>query len=162
MKAMSLSSISIVIQSSTFSGPATNPSTVLCICSLSFRMAVFSSFDVGLVANASNEGRRNRHRVRLRQRASNRTVTMQPTLSTDRLPAFDRPAQFSATGESFAIREWRGSGPAKLHVHHADDEAWHVLEGVLRFRFDDRMVDVGAGETVFVPAGVPHTYAALR
>lgn len=86
---------------------------------------------------------------------------MQPTLSTDRLPTLDRPAQFSATGESFAIREWRGSGPAKLHVHHADDEAWHVVEGVLRFRFEDRVVDVGVGETVFVPAGVPHTYEAI-
>ena len=81
-------------------------------------------------------------------------------LSTD----LDRSAlasRFAATGTSFAVREWRGSGPAKLHVHHADDEAWHVLEGTLRFRFVDRTVDVGPGETVFVPAGVAHTYEAL-
>lgn len=70
-------------------------------------------------------------------------------------------ASFKATGNSFAIREWRGSGPAKLHVHHADDEAWHVLEGTLRFRFADRTVEVGPGETVFVPAGVAHTYEAI-
>ena len=57
--------------------------------------------------------------------------------------------------------KWRGSGPAVLHVHHADDEAWHVLEGVLRFRFVDRTVGVAAGGTVFVPAGVAHTYEAL-
>ena len=73
----------------------------------------------------------------------------------------DPAGRFIATGQSFAIREWRGSGPAKLHVHEADDEAWHVLEGTLRFRFRDRTVDVGAGETVFVPAGVAHTYEAL-
>ena len=73
----------------------------------------------------------------------------------------DPASRFVATGPSFAIREWRGSGPAKMHVHHADDEAWHVLDGVLRFRFLDRQVDVAAGGTVFVPAGVPHTYEAL-
>src|SRR5467141_1686967 len=65
-----------------------------------------------------------------------------------------------APGASFSIKEWRGSGPATLHVHHADDEAWHVLEGSLHFRFVDREIDVGAGGSVFVPAGVAHTYTA--
>jgi mannose-6-phosphate isomerase-like protein (cupin superfamily) len=69
-------------------------------------------------------------------------------------------APFAATGQSFVIKEWRGSGPATLHVHHADDEAWHVLEGTLHFRFVDREIDVPAGGTVFVPAGVAHTYHA--
>jgi mannose-6-phosphate isomerase-like protein (cupin superfamily) len=69
-------------------------------------------------------------------------------------------ARFAATGSSFSLKEWRGSGPATLHVHHADDEAWHVLEGTLHFRFADGEVDVPAGGTVFVPAGVPHTYSA--
>ena len=64
----------------------------------------------------------------------------------------------AATGSSFSVREWRGSGPRSLHIHHADDEAWHVLEGTLRFRFADGEVDVPAGGTVYVPAGVPHTY----
>ena len=57
--------------------------------------------------------------------------------------------------------EWRDSGPRKLHIHHGDDEAWHVLEGTLRFRFADGEVDVPAGGTVYVPAGVPHTYRAI-
>jgi mannose-6-phosphate isomerase-like protein (cupin superfamily) len=69
--------------------------------------------------------------------------------------------RFSAVGQSFAVHEWRGSGPAALHVHHADDEAWHVLDGMLRFRFIDRVVEVSTGGTVFVPAGVAHTYEAL-
>jgi mannose-6-phosphate isomerase-like protein (cupin superfamily) len=68
---------------------------------------------------------------------------------------------FSSTGASFSVQEWRGSGPATLHVHHADDEAWHVLDGILKFRFSDRTVDVAAGYTVFVPAGVAHTYEAV-
>jgi uncharacterized cupin superfamily protein len=69
-------------------------------------------------------------------------------------------ALFSAVGASFEIHEWRGSGPATLHVHHSDDEAWHVLEGELIFRYADRSETVGPGTTVFIPAGIPHTYAA--
>jgi quercetin dioxygenase-like cupin family protein len=63
-----------------------------------------------------------------------------------------------AHGNSFCIEEWSGSGPDYLHVHHADDEAWHVLEGTLTYRYADREIEVQAGQTVFVPAGVPHTY----
>lgn len=66
----------------------------------------------------------------------------------------------SALGSSFIIHEWRGSGPAYLHVHYADDEAWHVIEGTLTFKFQDRTFEAHQGTTVFVPAGVPHTYSA--
>jgi uncharacterized protein YjlB len=64
----------------------------------------------------------------------------------------------AAIGQSFDLYEWSGSGPGYLHVHYADDEAWHVLEGTLTFRFGDRQVEAPAGTTVFVPAGVPHSY----
>jgi uncharacterized cupin superfamily protein len=70
------------------------------------------------------------------------------------------PTLFSASGVSFGIHEWRGSGPATLHVHYSDDEAWHVLEGELTFRFADRTETVGRGMTMFVRAGVAHTYTA--
>jgi uncharacterized RmlC-like cupin family protein len=64
----------------------------------------------------------------------------------------------AAVGTSLVVHEWTESGPPYLHVHRSDDEAWHLLEGSLRFRFADREVDAPAGTTVFVPAGVPHTY----
>jgi mannose-6-phosphate isomerase-like protein (cupin superfamily) len=64
----------------------------------------------------------------------------------------------SATGESFDIYEWSGSGPEYMHVHHSDDEAWHILEGTLTFKFGEKTVQASAGTTVFVPAGVPHAY----
>jgi len=67
---------------------------------------------------------------------------------------------FSATGTSFSLHEWRGSGTAALHVHHSDDEAWHVLEGELHFRYHDGTQVAGPGRTVFVPAGKAHTYQA--
>jgi mannose-6-phosphate isomerase-like protein (cupin superfamily) len=86
---------------------------------------------------------------------------MEPTIANGAGSGADATTRFSAVGQSFAVHEWRGSGPAALHVHRADDEAWHVLDGTLRFRFIDRVVDVGPGGTVFVPAGVAHTYEAL-
>jgi uncharacterized protein YjlB len=70
----------------------------------------------------------------------------------------DSSSPISAIGNSFDIYEWSGSGPEYLHVHYSDDEAWHVLEGTLTFRFRDRVEEVAAGTTVFVPAGVAHTY----
>jgi quercetin dioxygenase-like cupin family protein len=63
-------------------------------------------------------------------------------------------------GRVFGVAEWTGSGPAQLHVHRADDEAWHVLDGQIEFRFSDGIEAVGPGTTVFVPAGVAHTYVA--
>jgi hypothetical protein len=50
---------------------------------------------------------------------------------------------FSASGNSFSVHE--GNGPATLHVHHPDDEAWHVLDGELTFRCTDRTESVGPG-----------------
>ena len=63
-------------------------------------------------------------------------------------------APLNAAGTSLVIREWTEPGPSYLHIHRADDEAWHVLEGVLRFSFVERTIDAGAGTTVFVPAGL--------
>jgi quercetin dioxygenase-like cupin family protein len=45
-------------------------------------------------------------------------------------------------------------------VHRSDDEAWHVLDGELTFRYADRTEIAGPGMTVFVPAGVAHTFTA--
>ena len=36
-------------------------------------------------------------------------------------------------GTTLVVHEWTKSGPSWLHVHRSDDEAWHVLEGALRF-----------------------------
>jgi len=68
-----------------------------------------------------------------------------------------------ATGSTLVIGDWPASGlgseVAPLHVHHADDEAWHVISGAIRFRFgDDDVVVARPGSTVLVPAGVPHTF----
>jgi mannose-6-phosphate isomerase-like protein (cupin superfamily) len=45
-----------------------------------------------------------------------------------------------------------------LHVHRAEDELFHVLEGELRVRAGDSEVRLGAGESILAPKGVAHTY----
>jgi mannose-6-phosphate isomerase-like protein (cupin superfamily) len=63
---------------------------------------------------------------------------------------------------TLVIGDWTADGSdhyvAPLHVHHADDEAWHVISGTLRFRFENQQVIAPAGGTVLVPAGTPHTF----
>jgi mannose-6-phosphate isomerase-like protein (cupin superfamily) len=43
-------------------------------------------------------------------------------------------------------------------VHRSDDEAWHVLSGRLGFRIGDEEREVGAGESILVTRGTPHSY----
>lgn len=43
-----------------------------------------------------------------------------------------------------------------LHVHDREDEAFHVLEGVLELTIAGRTVVARAGDTVLAPRGVPH------
>jgi mannose-6-phosphate isomerase-like protein (cupin superfamily) len=45
-----------------------------------------------------------------------------------------------------------------LHVHLAEDEVFHVLEGAVRLRVNEEELLVRAGDTVLGPRGVPHTY----
>lgn len=68
----------------------------------------------------------------------------------------------AVNGQSFSIYEWKGSGPGYLHIHHKDDEAFYVLEGTMKLRFQDKQVDAPAGTTVFIPAGVAHDYQTLE
>jgi mannose-6-phosphate isomerase-like protein (cupin superfamily) len=82
----------------------------------------------------------------------------QPIIVPEKQARVEGQPPMMANGLSFDIHEWSGSGPDYLHIHHADDEAWHILEGTLTFRFRDRTIEAAAGTTVFVPAGVAHTF----
>jgi mannose-6-phosphate isomerase-like protein (cupin superfamily) len=50
-----------------------------------------------------------------------------------------------------------GSSPP-LHVHHNEDEVFHVLSGEARFRLAGQDVRAAAGDTLVAPKGVPHTF----
>lgn len=85
-----------------------------------------------------------------------------PIIVPDQQSRESGQSPIAATGTSFDVHEWSGSGPGYLHVHHADDEAWHILQGALTFRFRDKQVEAEAGTTIFVPAGVAHDYFESR
>jgi mannose-6-phosphate isomerase-like protein (cupin superfamily) len=82
----------------------------------------------------------------------------EPIIVADRATRPTGQHAIAAIGQSFDLYEWSGSGPGYLHVHYMDDEAWHILEGTLTFRFGDHQVEAAAGTSVFVPAGVAHDY----
>ncbi len=71
-----------------------------------------------------------------------------------------------SVNDAFVIAEWRDAGgpagPPRLiappHLHHADDEAWYVLDGVLRVQVGEDEVEARAGSGVYVARGTPHTY----
>jgi mannose-6-phosphate isomerase-like protein (cupin superfamily) len=78
------------------------------------------------------------------------------------LTSRDDDGGLTADGKSMTIAEWP-TGPGKgevggLHVHYSDDEAWYVISGAMHFHFADREIVARAGSTVFVPAGVAHTF----
>jgi mannose-6-phosphate isomerase-like protein (cupin superfamily) len=64
--------------------------------------------------------------------------------------------------DAFVLVEWTAEVGrhwiAPLHVHHADDEAWYVLEGTLGFRLGDEEIEARAGSAVLARRGTPHTF----
>jgi len=51
----------------------------------------------------------------------------------------------------------QGTGPP-LHLHHNEDETFYVLEGEVTFQVGDERINVAAGDFLFGPRDVPHTY----
>jgi len=45
-----------------------------------------------------------------------------------------------------------------LHIHHEEDEIFHVLEGEVRYQVENASHVARAGDTVIAPKGIPHTY----
>jgi mannose-6-phosphate isomerase-like protein (cupin superfamily) len=59
--------------------------------------------------------------------------------------------------ESTRIRE---GGPI-LHTHHDTDEFWYVLQGEFLIKVGDTTYNAKAGDLVFGPRMVPHTFAKI-
>jgi mannose-6-phosphate isomerase-like protein (cupin superfamily) len=66
----------------------------------------------------------------------------------------------AATGGRYAIveAEGRAGDMPPLHVHHREDEVFHVVEGRMTLHLPGNSVELGAGTTVVAPRGIPHTY----
>lgn len=66
----------------------------------------------------------------------------------------------TANADGISVIEHRaacGSSPP-LHVHHTEDEVFHLLAGEARFNVGGKDVMVRAGDTLAAPKGVPHTF----
>jgi quercetin dioxygenase-like cupin family protein len=54
-----------------------------------------------------------------------------------------------------------GAGGPPPHIHHREDETFHVLEGEYEFMVAGKTLRGGAGTTLFAPRGIPHTYRCV-
>lgn len=71
----------------------------------------------------------------------------------------------SPDGSDLVLVEWVDSGGGEVptylaprHVHHADDEAFYILEGSLAFDLDGDTVTIDAGGAVMIRKGTVHTW----
>ena len=60
----------------------------------------------------------------------------------------------------FAFLDQRvpGNYTAPQHIHHAEDEAWYVLDGEVTFYCGNETFNAGPGSWVFLPKDVPHAF----
>jgi quercetin dioxygenase-like cupin family protein len=94
------------------------------------------------------------------------TTTLQPFISHQGEPRWYGDSLFeflvpeAATGgllTVFRATLAQGFSPPR-HVHTREDEAFLVLEGDAIFDIDGEVRAAGAGTSVFMPRGVPHTF----
>ena len=50
---------------------------------------------------------------------------------------------------------------APLHVHHLEDETFYVLDGEVLFQVGTERHTLNAGDLVFLPKTIPHTYLVV-
>lgn len=57
------------------------------------------------------------------------------------------------------IQHWMPQGDSPpLHIHHTEDEIFHIIEGRVRFRVGEVERVAGPGDTLLAPKGVAHSY----
>lgn len=67
------------------------------------------------------------------------------------------------TGGNLSVFEYIGKekGGPPLHIHPSQDEIFHVIEGTYLFEVGGEKHKLTAGETIFLPRKVSHTFAQL-
>jgi len=55
----------------------------------------------------------------------------------------------------------RKKGGPPLHLHYTQDEWWYVLQGEFLIKVGDQLYNAKAGDSVFGPRMVPHTFAKV-
>jgi quercetin dioxygenase-like cupin family protein len=67
------------------------------------------------------------------------------------------------TGGQLAVFEYTGTektGPS-LHLHYQQDEVFYVVEGDYRFVVGEETHTLKAGDTIFLPRNIPHSWIQL-
>lgn len=65
---------------------------------------------------------------------------------------------------SIAIFEQTSLSPGRgtpLHIHTAQDEIFHVLDGEYRFKVGEDLFTLKSGDTIFLPRLVPHAWTQM-
>ena len=67
------------------------------------------------------------------------------------------------TGAALSVMSWEGRahGGPPLHLHPDQDEVFIVEAGRYLFQCGDEQFELGAGDTVFLPRQVPHSFCQL-
>lgn len=70
----------------------------------------------------------------------------------------------SDTGGTLGMWRFRSDAgaAAPLHVHQHEDEQFHVLSGRVAYLIDQKRIELGPGDTLAIPRGVPHAYLVLE
>ena len=66
-----------------------------------------------------------------------------------------------APGAPFGLVEMSeipAGSASPLHVHHADDEGFYVLDGEVTLHLPGEQIHLGPGDFALAPRGVPHAY----
>lgn len=68
-----------------------------------------------------------------------------------------------STDESFSVVEVTEppGAAAPLHTHHAEAEAFYLLDGEIELTCGEQTVTARAGDFVYAPRGVPHKYVVV-
>jgi quercetin dioxygenase-like cupin family protein len=64
------------------------------------------------------------------------------------------------TGGAFFLAEMSvepGGGPPP-HIHHREDESFHILEGTLTIQVGGNTITASAGDFAFLPRGIVHSF----
>jgi quercetin dioxygenase-like cupin family protein len=67
------------------------------------------------------------------------------------------------TNSLLSVLEYTGNEKAgpPLHIHYNEDEIFYITEGEYRFAVGNEEIRAKAGDTVFLPRNVPHTWIQL-
>jgi mannose-6-phosphate isomerase-like protein (cupin superfamily) len=89
----------------------------------------------------------------LRQSGDGRPFTVGPSRVEVKVEGTETDGRFSMIQWEFPP----GAPAPPQHIHHDASETFYVIEGELEFPLGDRVVQVGPGCSLHIPAGTAHT-----